>query len=144
VNEREIMPTKLKTPRRATVDSKFQVDLDKWMFNKRTAKIKTAEESEFSWIEKKGSSFFFVARHRFGFTKEDESGNECEDKTTFTHRVHSNGILAWWTFVTSRKKSRAKYERMANEVKKQVEEQYAKPAAKPIRDSAISFPLRSA
>jgi len=142
MNERKLVPAELKTPLRATIDSKFQVDLDKWMFNKRTPKIKTAKESEFSWIETKGSPFFFVARHRFGFTKEDEAGNECDDKTTFTHRVKLNGILAWWIVVTSRKKSKAKYEDMANEVKAQVEEQYAKP--EPVRDSAISVPLRSA
>jgi len=79
------------------------------MISTRTPKVKTATEEGFSWVEKKGHPLVFEARHRFGFTKEDESGNECDTKTKFSHRVQLKGALAWVYFTFSKRKLKATY-----------------------------------
>ena len=90
-----------------------------------TSTVQTADSDGSSWHETKSRRIFFKGRHQFGFTKEDESGSECETATKFTHREELSGALAWLFFMIFRGKLKAGYAKMASDLKAVVEAQYA-------------------
>jgi len=112
-----------KAPQRP--EPELKSDLDTPAGSTSALAVQPADTNEFGWHETSGRRIFFKGRHQFVFTKEDESGSECETATKYTHREELRGALAWLFFLFFRGTLKRGYAKMASDFKAVVEAQYA-------------------